>query len=85
MNSRRGNLQLATDYSRQRIGNFAMAWHWRATSVRGVLKDRVAVAFANQYATVAFQMPNQVATLHGAGTVRSCKLLTYRIDIELKV
>lgn len=65
--SRQRNTQLPADRSHQRLGDFAMARDRGPMAVGGILEDAVTLSLASQHATMEFQMPNQIAALHGVG------------------
>ncbi len=59
-----GNAQVAADFAHERIGDFRMTRHRRATVIHWITPPRMPAAFANQRAAVPPKMRKQFVPFH---------------------
>ena len=59
-----GHRELLTDADRGRFLDLAMSWNGAGALSCGIVVDTMLGTFANEHATVRFQMADQVLALH---------------------
>ena len=64
--------ELLTNTNRGRLLDLAMSWHGAGALRCRIVVDTVLGTFANERATVRFQMADQVLALHYSPNLRLC-------------